>query len=117
MSALELPERDDHDLSSLLRSCRGRIPGEVTALGSFHRHPLRVGRRVTQEEAAEAACISRQWYAMMETGRAARISTGVLARLADVLMMNAQEREALLCSALRDWGFNVFDGGRSQVSA
>ena len=111
MSALELPELESDALSSLLRRCRQRIASNATALGSFVRHPLRVGRRVTQEEAAEAAGISRQWYAMMESGRAARISSRLLARLADVLMMSPQEREELLCSALPEWSFVVHQGG------
>jgi transcriptional regulator with XRE-family HTH domain len=56
---------------------------------------MRIGKAVTQEEVAEAVGISRQWYAMLEGDRSGRVSAAVLARIADVLMMDPGERAAL----------------------
>jgi transcriptional regulator with XRE-family HTH domain len=82
-------------LSELLRRCRARIRPECTSLGPCARLPMRVGKPVTQEEIAEAAGISRQWYAMLETDHRVRVSPQVLTRIADALMMSSRERGAL----------------------
>jgi transcriptional regulator with XRE-family HTH domain len=79
-------------LGALLRGCRHRIYPEMRSMGPQLRFPGRIGKPVTQEEVAEAAGISRLWYGMMESGRAAHISSTVLARVADVLMLDADER-------------------------
>jgi transcriptional regulator with XRE-family HTH domain len=82
-------------LSRLLRRCRLRIDAEARLLGAAPRLPRRYGKRVTQEELAEAVGISRQWYAGLELGRDARVSPVILGRLADTLEMSAAERESL----------------------
>jgi len=82
-------------LSDLLRRCRARLDPQLSSLGSLSRLPLRIGRPVTQEEVAEAVGISRQWYAMLESDRAGRVSAAVLSRLADALMMDPGERAVL----------------------
>ena len=46
---------------------RQRIPLETGQLGPWPRLPVRRGRRVTQEEIAEAIGVSRSWYRMLET--------------------------------------------------
>lgn len=61
---------------------------------------VRIGKAVTQEEVAEAAGISRVWYAMMENDRATRVSARVLDGLANILHMEPSERAALFRLAL-----------------
>ncbi|MDB5040630.1 MAG: DNA-binding protein [Candidatus Eremiobacteraeota bacterium] len=82
-------------LSGLLKRCRARIGPERPSLGQCLRPPMRIGKAVSQEEVAEVVGISRQWYLMMESDRAARVSATVLARIADALMMDPAERAAL----------------------
>lgn len=88
-------EGEEERLSGLLKRCRARIGPERPSLGQYLRLPMRVGKAVTQEEVAEAVGISRQWYASLENDRPVRASAAVLARTADVLMMDASERAAL----------------------
>jgi transcriptional regulator with XRE-family HTH domain len=73
-------------------------------LGTCLRMPVRVGKAVTQEEVAEAAGISRVWYAMMEGNRPVRVSSLVLGRLANVLAMETAERAALFQLVLPEVG-------------
>jgi transcriptional regulator with XRE-family HTH domain len=87
-------------LGTLLKRCRLRITLECKSLGPYLRLPARIGRVVTQEEIAEASGISRQWYAMMESDRPLRVSGRTLAQIANVLMMDADERAALFRLAL-----------------
>lgn len=89
---------EDHEkeqLGELLKRCRARIAPGCASLGPYLRLPNRIGKPITQAEVAEAVGITRQWYMMMETDRAVRVSASVLARIADVLMMDPAEREAL----------------------
>lgn len=97
MIVRRLPAKDDtlEGLGGLLKRCRRRISPERPSLGAFLRMPGRIGKTVTQEEVAEAVGISRQWYALMETGRTARFSAAVLGRVADALTMDPAERAAL----------------------
>lgn len=96
VSGLERPEDQEHErLAVLLRRCRGRLRPERASLGPYLRLPNRVGKAVTQEEVAEAAGISRQWYVQMESDRPVRVSASLLAAIADVLMMDSVERAAL----------------------
>jgi transcriptional regulator with XRE-family HTH domain len=88
-------EQEPKRLGILLKRCRARIAPERAALGVVLRLPNRPGKRVTQEEVAEAVGISCQWYASLENDRALRVSTRVLGRIADVLMMDPTERAAL----------------------
>lgn len=91
----ETADAEPEQLGALLKRCRARINCERRSLGPYLRLQVRVGKPVTQEEVAEAAGITRQWYALMETDRAVRVSAAVLARIADALMMDYVERAAL----------------------
>jgi transcriptional regulator with XRE-family HTH domain len=82
-------------LGAFLRECRRRIHPESRALGPSLRFPDRIGRPVTQEELAEAAGISRVWYAIVESGRAPRVSSTVLGRIARALSLDADEHASL----------------------
>jgi transcriptional regulator with XRE-family HTH domain len=96
VNVVKRPENQEHQrLSMLLKHCRKRLDPGCGALGSFLRLRVRVGKPVTQEEVAEAADVTRQWYMMMENGRAIRVSASVLARVADALMMDPAERAML----------------------
>jgi len=90
----------ERELANLLRVCRTRIGHHCTTLGSFSRLPARIGRPVSQEEVAEAAGITRQWYARMESRCQRRFSPRLLARIADVLMLDGSEREVLMRLAM-----------------
>jgi transcriptional regulator with XRE-family HTH domain len=87
-------------LGELLKRCRQRLSSNTRALGICVRAPVRIGKTVTQEEVAEAAGISRVWYAMMENDRATRVSARVLDELASVLHMEPSERVTLFSLAL-----------------
>ena len=87
-------------LSLLLTGCRASVDLNVEFLGSKARHPRRVGKRVTQEEVAEAAGITREWYAALERGRQIRVSPVVLSRIADTLAMTDEERRILFTLAV-----------------
>src|ERR1700730_9672178 len=77
-----------------------RIHCESRAWGPYERQPSRRGKRVTQEETAEAIGVSRVWYAALEQDAAIRTSTRVLRRLADVLTLSAAERARLVQLAI-----------------
>jgi DNA-binding XRE family transcriptional regulator len=81
--------------SLLLKDARRRIPSDTVSLGNTQRIAERIGKRVSQEEVAEAIGISRVWYATLETGRP-RASIAVLGRICDVLMLDEQQRADLL---------------------
>ena len=87
-------------LNEFIRTSRQRVAPGTRALGSFIRHSSRRAKRVSQEEAAEAIGVTRQWYVMMETRASIRISPNVLSRFSDVFMLSAIERERLLRLAL-----------------
>lgn len=82
-------------LRSLLTRCRENIDRDAAFLGSYPRHPNRIGKRLTQDEVAEAAGISREWYAALERGRQVRVSPVVLSRVADILAMTDVQRGTL----------------------
>ena len=84
----------------LLKRCRQRLSSNTRLLGVCLRAPVRIGKTVTQEEVAEAAGISRVWYAMMENDRATRVSVRVLQELASVLHMEPSERATLFRLAI-----------------
>jgi transcriptional regulator with XRE-family HTH domain len=87
-------------LGAFLKSLRIRVHCESRALGPYERLPTRRGKRVTQEEIAEVIGVSRVWYAALESDAAMRTSTRVLSRLADVLMLSADERASLVQLAI-----------------
>jgi transcriptional regulator with XRE-family HTH domain len=88
---------------------------ECKSLGQYLRLPVRVGKPVTQEEVAEAAGISRQWYAMMESDRPVRVSGRTLGQIADVLAMSPEERAALFRLAVPEIGSASISERSSQV--
>jgi DNA-binding XRE family transcriptional regulator len=87
-------------LNQFLTGCRAGVDLNVEFLGSKARHPRRVGKRVTQEEVAEAVGITREWYAALERGRGTRVSPVVLSRIADTLSMTDEERRILFTLAV-----------------
>jgi transcriptional regulator with XRE-family HTH domain len=68
-------------VGELLKRCRQRLSSNIRSLGVCVRVPVRIGKVVTQEEVAEAAGISRVWYATMENDRAPRVSVRVLGQI------------------------------------
>jgi DNA-binding XRE family transcriptional regulator len=80
------------ELASFLRTRRRTIPPDRATLGSWERLPVRRGRRVTQEEIAEAVGISRNWYRRLESGDAPRASVKLLARIAKAFEFTPEER-------------------------
>ena len=88
-------EREGEPFGRLIRRCRTRLSPERPSLGPYLRLSTRIGKAVTQEEVAEVVGVSRQWYVMLEGERSVRVSAGVLARIADALMMDPAERTAL----------------------
>src|ERR1700761_6074648 len=81
--------------ASFLRMRRRSIPPERKTLGSWERLPVRCGRRVTQEDFAEAVGISRNWYRRLESGDAPRASAKLLDRIAKALQCTPEERTNL----------------------
>jgi transcriptional regulator with XRE-family HTH domain len=89
---------------AFLKMLRRRIPPETVALGSWRRLPVRCGRRVSQEEIAEAVGVSRNWYRRLESGSSARASTKLLDRLAAVFAFTTEERIKLFVLAIPEIG-------------
>ncbi len=87
-------------LGRLLVRARRRVDPVARSLGPFLRLPARIGKPVTQEEVAEAADISRNWYLRLETVQGVRISPALLDRIAKVLMLNPGERAEMFQLAL-----------------
>ena len=73
-----------------------RLGPESRFLGESQRLPIRVGKRVTQEEIAEHLGVSRGWYARFEAGAPAGFSISLLNRLADLLRLSGPERAELM---------------------
>ena len=87
--------RSQSELASFLKTRRRSIPPDSTKLGSWERLPDRRGRRVSQEEIAEAVGISRNWYSRLESGEAARASAKLLDRIAKAFQFTPEERTNL----------------------
>lgn len=92
------------DLALFLKVLRRRIDADARALGPYVRRSQRLGKRVTQEELAEAIGVSREWYATIESAGTSRTSTGLVERLADALMVTPEERARLFQLALPELG-------------
>ena len=79
-------------LSSFLKSCRGRISPREVGLPD-------AGRRRTpglrREDVAALARVSVTWYTWLEQGRTIQVSTDLLERLSATLRMSPDEREYL----------------------
>jgi DNA-binding XRE family transcriptional regulator len=83
------------EFASFLKTRRRSIPADSVTLGSWERLPVRRGRRVTQEEIAEAVGVSRNWYRRLESGDAPRASAKLLARIAKAFQFTPEERTTL----------------------
>src|ERR1700726_1109935 len=92
------------DLALFLKFLRQRVDPDVRDLGPNARRPARLGKRVTQEELAEAIGVSREWYAMLEAAGTTRTSTGLVDRLAGALAVTPEERARLFQLALPELG-------------
>lgn len=80
------------NLGSLLKRGRIRLDAGSFFLGDFPRLPSRVGKGITQQEVAEAAGITREWYSSIESGNALRVSAVTLGRIATALVLTPAER-------------------------
>ena len=92
------------ELASFLKTRRRDIPPESARLGSWERLPVRRGRRVTQEEIAEAVGISRNWYRRLESDYAPRASAKLLGRLAKAFEFTPEERTRLFILGIPELG-------------
>jgi DNA-binding XRE family transcriptional regulator len=92
------------EFASLLKTHRRSIPPDSRTLGSWQRLPVRRGRRVTQEEIAEAVGISRNWYRRLESGDAARASAKLLHRIAQAFQFTPEERTNLFMLGIPEIG-------------
>src|ERR1700730_9195117 len=106
ISRITLPEspKARSELALFLRFLRQGVDPDVRYLGPYPRVPSRLGKRVTQEELAEAIGVSREWYATLESAATTRTSTGLVERLADALMVTPQERARLFQLAVPELG-------------
>ncbi|MDB5040564.1 MAG: transcriptional regulator [Candidatus Eremiobacteraeota bacterium] len=92
------------ELALFLKFLRRRVDGDVPDLGPHPRLPSRLGKRVTQEELAEAIGVSREWYGMLESAATTRPSPALVERLADALAATPPERARLFQLALPELG-------------
>ena len=79
---------------SFLNGLRRRIDSATPTLGEYCRLKSRRGKRVSQEEMAEAVGVSRGWYQRLETD-AIRPSIALLNRVAGALNATPEERARL----------------------
>jgi transcriptional regulator with XRE-family HTH domain len=107
------------ELGEFLKFLRRRVDRDVRVLGRHVRLPRRLGKRVTQEELAEAIGVGREWYVQLERGTArSRPSMGLLHRLADALMLTPEERTILFRLALPEVGrLQLRDGSIAVLEA
>jgi transcriptional regulator with XRE-family HTH domain len=94
-------------IAAFLKEQRRCLPRDVLFLGSHARPPARRGKAVTQEELAEAIGVTRVWYAMLESGARVITSPRLLARLANALLLSAENREVLFDLAIPDLSASV----------
>jgi len=87
-------------LRSFLKTLRHRLDPDTTTLGEQERLGTRRGRRVSQEEIAEAVGISRAWYVSLETGAPIRPSVSLLDRVARALNATPHERAMIFSLAI-----------------
>lgn len=84
-------------LADFLRTRRQRLQPDQVGLAPRARARRTAGLR--REELAELVGISPDWYARLEQGKAIRVSSHVLDRLATVLQLTQAEREYLFALA------------------
>ena len=94
-----VPDRRE-DLRSFLKTLRRRLDPHTALLGAHERISTRRGRRVSQEEIAEAVGVSRGWYASLENGLPIRASVSLLDRIAHALNATPHERAMLFILAI-----------------
>jgi DNA-binding XRE family transcriptional regulator len=92
------------DIRSFLKALRQRLDPDTKVLGNHERLNLRRGRRVSQEEIAEAAGVSRCWYALLEAGAPINPSVPLLDRIADALNATPRERAMLFGLGIPELG-------------
>jgi DNA-binding XRE family transcriptional regulator len=92
------------DIRSFLKTLRLRLDRDVNMLGKHERLSTRRGRRISQEEIAEAAGVSRCWYAQLEAGAPINPSLSLLDRLAGALNATPRERAMLFKLAIPELG-------------
>jgi transcriptional regulator with XRE-family HTH domain len=81
-------------LGAFLKRLRQDVDRHAPTLGPYHRVPTRVGRAVTQEEAAEALQVTRTWYAQIEAENA-QASPALLDRIGAIFALDAHDRLTL----------------------
>jgi transcriptional regulator with XRE-family HTH domain len=97
-------------LGAFLKRQRLALDPRTSRLGTYVRLPVRIGRSITQEEVAEAAGITRNWYALLELD-AGRASAALASRLAHVFNLKAAERLTLIGLASPDIGVVLSGAG------
>jgi len=102
MNVTPRPRREN--LRSFLKGLRCRLDPDTTLLGEQERVSTRWGRRVSQEEVAEAVGVSRGWYVALESGAPIRPSLPLLARVANALNATPHERAMLFSLAIPELG-------------
>lgn len=103
------------ELALLLKFLRSQIDPDVRVLGPYVRRAKRLGKRVTQEELAEAIGVSRRWYASLESAETIRTSVSLVERLADALMVTPEERVKLTQLAVPELGRMQLGGDSTAV--
>jgi transcriptional regulator with XRE-family HTH domain len=98
-------EERRRELAAFLYGKRRRVDPGAVHVGTYARRVNRVGRQFTQEEAAEALDVSRQWYAALEMGAPVRPSTALIDRIAKVFALRDDERLMLYSLAIREFAF------------
>jgi transcriptional regulator with XRE-family HTH domain len=74
-----------YELLGNIKQRRQAIPAEAVLIGEYKRRPQRIGRRVTQEELAEALGITREWYCNLENGKCSEASPELVRKIAVAL--------------------------------
>lgn len=98
------PREKREDMRSLLKALRLRLDPHTFVLGGYERLSRRRGRRVSQEEIAEAVGVSRVWYSLLESGAPVQPSVALLDRLANALNATPRERAMLFVTGIREIG-------------
>jgi len=88
------------NLRSFLKTLRRRLDPNTEILGEYERINSRLGRRISQEEIAEAVGVSRGWYVSLESGAPIRPSLDLLHRIAGALNATPHERAMLFSLAI-----------------
>jgi transcriptional regulator with XRE-family HTH domain len=106
------------ELALFLKFLRQRVDPDVRSLGPYPRLPCRLGKRVTQQELAEAIGVSREWYAMLESAAATGASPGLLKRVADAVTVTPEERARLFQLGLpENWRVRLRDDSTAALEA